>query len=70
MATDERLANVRERIRLIREALADPSTLSEITIDGVTEKFDRTALRAELRELEVEEARLTGSGGRLYGIRL
>ena len=36
------------------ESLANPTFFSEITIDGVSEKVDRKALREELSELEAE----------------
>lgn len=69
---NDRLESVKRRIKLLRDALEDESTLSEISIDGVTEKFDRASMRAELRELEEEEARLealaSGRNPRLFGI--
>ena len=64
----ERLASIRRRISNIRAALEDPSFLTEIQIDGVAEKMDRRALREELRELETEEALLTGTRSRIYGV--
>ena len=51
----------------IREALEDPSLLTEITIDGISERFDRAQAREELKELEIEESRLT-RGSRLYQV--
>lgn len=72
--TAERLESVRKRITIVRGILEDASTLSEITVDGVGEKFDRAALRAELRELEAEEDRLTaaaeGRSPRLFRVRI
>lgn len=68
----ERLASVRARITVVRGLLADASTASELAIDGVSEKFNRDALRAELKDLEAEELRLlqatTGRSSRLFGI--
>lgn len=69
MSSDtERLESIRRRIRIIRDVLDDPTTLSEIAIDGISEKVDRAALRAELRELEEQEDRLTGRTRRAYRI--
>ena len=64
---EERLASIRRRIKSLREALEDPSLLTEITIDGISERFDRAQAREELRELEIEESRLT-RGSRLYKV--
>lgn len=64
---EERLASIRRRIKILREALEDPSLLTEITIDGISERFDRAQAREELKELEVEESRLTRSS-RLYKV--
>lgn len=64
---EERLASVRRRIKLLRDALEDPTLLTEITIDGVAERFDRAQARAELKELELEEERLTRPS-RLYSV--
>lgn len=64
----ERLASIQRRIANIRAALEDPSFLTEIQIDGVAETMDRRALREELRELETEEALLTGTRSRIYGV--
>lgn len=64
---EERLASIRRRIKILREALEDPSLLTEITIDGISERFDRAQAREELKELEVEESRLT-RGSRLYRV--
>lgn len=66
----ERLASIKRRISTIRAALEDPSLITEITIDGVSEKVNRSELRAELRELEAEERILSGTSAKLYGIRL
>ncbi len=64
---EEKLASVRRRIKLLRDALEDPTLLTEITIDGVAERFDRAQARAELKELELEEERLTRPS-RLYSV--
>ena len=64
---EERLASIRRRIKILREALEDPSLLTEITIDGISERFDRAQAREELRELEIEESHLT-RGSRLYQV--
>ena len=64
---EERLASIRRRIKILREALEDPSLLTEITIDGISERFDRAQAREELREPEIEESRLT-RGSRLYKV--
>ena len=64
---EERLESIRRRIKILREALEDPSLLTEITIDGISERFDRAQAREELKELEVEESRLT-RGSRLYQV--
>ena len=69
-AKEEKLASVRARIKMLREVLSDPSLMTEIAIDGLSEKVNRADLRAELKELEEEEARLSGSTSRLYGIKL
>lgn len=64
---EERLASVRRRIKILREALEDPTLLTELTIDGVSERFDRAQAREELKELELEESRLTRPS-RLYQV--
>lgn len=64
---EERLASIRRRIKILREVLEDPSLLTEITIDGISERFDRAQAREELKELEIEESRLT-RGSRLYQV--
>ena len=64
----ERLASIRRRIVNIRTALEDPSFLTEITIDGVAEKMNRRDLIAELKDLENQEALLTGTRSRIYGV--
>ncbi len=70
----DRLESVRKRIAIIRQVLEDPSTISEITIDGVAEKIDRVTLRQELKELEIEEtalaAKVAGRSNRVFGISL
>lgn len=74
MTIQEKLENTQTRIRVIRETLADTSYLSDITIDGVSEKIDRKALREELKELEEEEAKLqnalNGVNPKLLGIQM
>lgn len=74
MTRYEKLANVQQRITLIRETLANPTFFTDVTIDGVSEKIDRTALRAELEELEAEEQRLideiNGVNPKLFGIQM
>lgn len=64
---EERLASVRRRIKILREALEDPTLLTELTIDGVSERFDRAQAREELKDLELEESRLTRPS-RLYQV--
>ena len=64
---EERLESIRRRIKILREALEDPSLLTEITIDGISERFDRAQAREELKELEIEESCLT-RGSRLYQV--
>lgn len=64
---EERLASVRRRIKILRDALEDPTMLTELTIDGVSERFDRAQAREELKELELEESRLTRPS-RLYQV--
>ncbi len=54
----DKLESVKKRIQILRSALEDETTLSEISIDGVTEKFDRAAMTKELKALEEEESRL------------
>ena len=66
----ERLQSVQNRIAIIRAALEDPSLVTELTIDGVSERLNRRELREELRELEAEEAILTGRSARIFGIRM
>ena len=64
----EKLASIRRRIINIRTALEDPSFLTEITIDGVAETMNRRDLIAELKDLENQEALLTGTRSRIYGV--
>lgn len=64
---EERLESIRRRIKILRDALEDPSLLTEITIDGISERFDRAQAREELKELEIEESRLS-RGSRLYQV--
>lgn len=74
MTRYEKLANVRERITIIRETLANPTFFTDLTIDGVSEKIDRKQLIEELQGLEAEEARLldeiNGVNPRLLGIQM
>lgn len=67
---DERLASVRRRIKAIREALEDPTLLTSVSVDGVSESFDRADLRKELKELEKEEAELSGAFQRVFSVGL
>lgn len=67
---EERLEILRSRISMLRHALADPSMLTNLSIDGVSETFNRADARAELKELEAEYDRLTGASRRVYGIKL
>lgn len=70
----ERLESVRNRARMLRDALADPSALSEIAIDGVSEKIPRAQLVQELKELEAEELSLmmkaAGRSSRIFKVDL
>lgn len=70
----ERLESVQARIRILRDALADPSALSEIAIDGVSEKIPRADLVRELKELEAEELSLVqkaaGRSARIFKVDL
>lgn len=66
----ERLASIRRRIAVIREALEDPTLITNLAIDGVSETFDRAALRAELKELEFEERQTTGDFQRVFSVGL
>ena len=70
----ERLESVRQRIRILRDVLSDPSSLSEIAIDGVSEKVQRSQLVKELKELEIEEStllsQLSGRSSRLFKVDL
>lgn len=67
---DERLASVRRRIATIREALEDPTLITSVSVDGVSETIDRADLRKELKELELEEQQLTGAVRRVYSVGL
>lgn len=66
----EKLESIQRRIKLLRAALEDESLLTEVSVDGVSERLDRAQIIAELKDLEAEEALLTGRKSRLYGIRL
>lgn len=65
----KKLESIQRRIKLLRAALEDESLLTEVSVDGVSERMDRAQVVAELKDLEAEEARLTGRSRRLYGIR-
>ena len=71
---EERLESVRNRIRMLRDVLSDPSALSEIAIDGVSEKIPRAQLVQELKELEAEELSLmmkaSGRPSRIFRVDL
>ena len=71
---EERLESVRNRIRMLRDVLSDPSALSEIAIDGVSEKTPRAQLVQELKELEAEELSLVqkaaGRSARIFKVDL
>lgn len=71
---EERLESVRNRIRMLRDVLSDPSALSEIAIDGVSEKIPRAQLVQELKELEAEELSLmmkaSGRPSRIFKVDL
>lgn len=71
---EERLESVRNRIRMLRDVLSDPSALSEIAIDGVSEKIPRAQLVQELKELEAEEQSLmmkaSGRPSRIFKVDL
>lgn len=69
MTKEEQLASVRRRIAAIRSLLEDTTLLTNVSISGLSESVDRTALRKELAELEDEEKRLTGHGGRIFRIK-
>lgn len=70
----ERLESVRNRIRMLRDVLTDPSALSEVAIDGVSEKIPRAQLVQELKELEAEELALVqkaaGRSSRVFKVDL
>lgn len=71
---EERLESVRNRIRMLRDVLSDSSALSEIAIDGVSEKIPRAQLVQELKELEAEELSLmmkaSGRPSRIFKVDL
>lgn len=60
--TAERLASVRARIAAIRQVLEDPAYLTDVTIDGISERVNRQALVTELRDLERQEVLLLRGG--------
>ena len=55
---EDRLESVRARIAVIRGILADTTYLTEVSIDGISERIDRRALADELRILERQEIQL------------
>ena len=66
---EDRLLAVRARITAIREILADPAYLTDVTIDGISERINRQALGGELRDLERQEILLLrGSGSRWHNV--
>lgn len=67
---EERLESVRTRISAIRAILEDPTTITDITIDGISERIDRRALIEELRMLERQELQLLNgtSGSRFHNV--
>lgn len=70
----ERLASVRQRIQVVRELLADPSTASSSAIAGVSESVSREALVRELKGLERDEIalmnQLAGVSSRIFKVDL
>lgn len=68
----DKLKSIRKRIELLRNALEDPTLLTEIEIgtDAIKERFNRKEACEELRKLEAEEDLLTGRRSRVYGISL
>ena len=60
----EKLESIRRRIAIIRQALESPDLITTIEIDGIAEKFDRKQLNEELRNLEWQEAVLSGKSRR------
>ena len=67
---EDRLSSVRKRISAIRAILEDPTTITDITIDGISERIDRRALIEELRMLERQELQLLNgtSGSRFHNV--
>jgi len=61
----DKLASIRRRIANLRNLLESPDMMTGISIEGISETVDRADLRAELRELEREEAILSGSFSRI-----
>ena len=60
----EKLESIRRRIAIIRQALESPDLITTIEIDGIAEKVDRKQLNEELRDLEWQEAVLSGKSRR------
>lgn len=69
-ADNDRLTSIRTRIRNIRELLEDASTLTGVSVAGVSETIDRRSLNDELKDLERQESLLTGESNKLVGIDL
>lgn len=61
---NNKLESIRRRIAIIRQALESPDLITTIEIDGITEKVDRKQLNEELRDLEWQEAVLSGKSRR------
>ena len=62
----ERLNFVREQILLLRGFLSNPDSLINISGDGITETWtNRADIQKELKALELEEKRLTGTANRI-----
>lgn len=65
-----RLLSIQTRITNIRNLLEDASSLTSVSSAGVSESIDRRALNEELKDLERQEAFLTGESNKLIGIDL
>ena len=63
----ERLNFIREQILLLRGYLANPDTLVNISGDGILESWNtsRSDVYKQLKALELEEKRLTGTAHRI-----
>lgn len=68
--TQARLISIQTRIAAIRSLLEDPSSLTNVSAAGVSETIDRRALNEELKDLERQEAYLTGTSNKIVGIDL